>query len=286
MSDKKTKIQTERNSLLQAQQDQDEEDAEENKASMLLISFFLMLFFQLGNRIFFKLATEPLYNYPIYFNFASTVLYIPICFAYIIPVAYFAPSIIAKEQWDIPLYKFAIMGTFDSISMILMTIGNTYVTNASIIVLIQQLAIPISMIISYIGLDARYTTSQYVGASIVVAGIILVFIPLLTPNPSGVDDYADDDGSSAASSENSSSGQILWMLVLGSSCIPMCLSSVYKEWALGEDEIDVVYLNGWDAFFQSIFSIPLCIPSAMLIGLPMSEVCLYLHLLYLNTFFF
>jgi len=170
------KTANERDRLLQVQSESDDEDEqvnlEETKASTLMISFFLMLFFQLGNRIFFKLATEPLYNYPLYFNFARTVLYIPICFAYIIPIVHFAPHIISKEQLDIPKYKFAIMGVFDSTSMILTTIGTTFVTNASIIVLIQQLAIPISMIITYVALETRYTVSQYVGAGIVVFGII------------------------------------------------------------------------------------------------------------------
>lgn len=41
----------------------------------------------------------------------------------------------------------------------------------------------------------------------------------------------------------------------------MCLSSVYKEIALGETELDPVYLNAWIAVFQFLFSIPLAIPA-------------------------
>jgi hypothetical protein len=41
----------------------------------------------------------------------------------------------------------------------------------------------------------------------------------------------------------------------------MTLSSVYKEKALGETEIDVVYLNGWVAIYQFIIGIALGIPS-------------------------
>ncbi|GMI23750.1 hypothetical protein TeGR_g14081, partial [Tetraparma gracilis] len=47
------------------------------------------------------------------------------------------------------------------------------------------------------------------------------------------------------------------------SCIPMTLSSIYKEIALGETELDPVFLNGWIAVFQFLFSIPLAIPAAM-----------------------
>ena len=46
----------------------------------------------------------------------------------------------------------------------------------------------------------------------------------------------------------------LWLLLLG---------SVYKEKALGDVDIDPVYLNGWVAVYQFLFSIPLLIPSAI-----------------------
>ena len=52
----------------------------------------------------------------------------------------------------------------------------------------------------------------------------------------------------------------------------MCLSSVYKEYALGEQDIDVVYLNGWVAVYQALLAIPLCFPSAALINLPNDQI--------------
>jgi hypothetical protein len=54
----------------------------------------------------------------------------------------------------------------------------------------------------------------------------------------------------------------VWIIVLIASCIPMTLSSVYKEKALGEVEIDVVYMNGWIAIYQFLVSMALAIPSA------------------------
>lgn len=52
------------------------------------------------------------------------------------------------------------------------------------------------------------------------------------------------------------------------SCIPMCLSSVYKEKALGDDDMDVIYLNGWVAVFQFLSSLFFAVPSAYAMGLP------------------
>lgn len=54
------------------------------------------------------------------------------------------------------------------------------------------------------------------------------------------------------------------------SCIPMCLSSVYKEKALGDDDIDVIYLNGWVAVFQFLAGLVFAVPSAYAMSLPVS----------------
>jgi CRT-like, chloroquine-resistance transporter-like len=51
--------------------------------------------------------------------------------------------------------------------------------------------------------------------------------------------------------------------VMIASCVPMALSSVYKEIALGEAELDPIYLNGWVAVFQFAISIPLALPAAL-----------------------
>lgn len=147
------------------------------------------------------------------------------------------------------------MGMLDSLAGIMATFAINYITNSSIIVLLQQSAIPISMVISYVTLKARYSISQYCGAIIVLLGIVAVLIPSFF-------------GSSDAGGQN----ELPWIGVLVLACIPMCFSSVYKEKALGEVDIDVVYLNGWVAVFQSLASIPLCIPSAYLIGITPAEI--------------
>lgn len=50
----------------------------------------------------------------------------------------------------------------------------------------------------------------------------------------------------------------------------MCLSSVYKEKALGDDDMDVIYLNGWVAVYQFLASLLFAVPSAYAMGLPVS----------------
>lgn len=167
---------------------------------------------------------------------------------------------ITDEQKAIPKFKFAIMGGLDSISGIMATFAVNYITNASLIVLVQQSAIPISMLISRISLNARYTTSQYIGAGIVLSGIVVVLMPTFLSS------------TTSSSSSSGSSSEILWLVILVISCVPMTLSSVYKEKALGEVDIDIMYLNGWVAVFQTLIAIPLCFPSASLTGLSFAEI--------------
>eukprot|EP01035_Chromulina_nebulosa_P037682 gene37682-50874_t len=231
-----------------------------DSGTTLIVAFCLMLLFQLGNRIFGRLETFPMHNYPLFMNMLSTAIYVPICFAYIIPVIKFGNGAITKEQIEIPKYKFAVMGAYDSLAGIMQTFSVTYISSSSIIVLVQQSAIPISMAISSIFLQSQYTAAQYIGASVVLCGIVVVLIPTFSETPS------------SSPEEPSNPYELLWILVLIVSCVPMCLSSVYKEKALGEVEIDVTYLNGWVSLFQFLIAIPLCLPSAYVISVPMSEI--------------
>jgi drug/metabolite transporter (DMT)-like permease len=223
--------------------DVEEEEDKEDKGSALLIAFGMMIVFSLGNRIFGKLVTYPMHNYPMFMNLLSTFVYIPMSFIYIIPAQLFTKNI-TKEQTDIPKTSFAMMGALDSVSSTMQVFAINYITSASITVLVQQSAIPISMILSKMFLNARYTTPQYTGASIVMGGIVAVLLPTFFTNSGSLP-----------------SNQLVWVLAIIVSNVPSVYSSVYKEKALGEVDIDVVYLNGWVAIFQCLIAIPLCIPS-------------------------
>ena len=107
------------------------------------------------------------------------------------------------------------------------------------------MAIPVSLFLSKTMLKTTYQPYQYFGAVIVAMGIVVVLAPTL--NEGGGD----------------ATKILIWSAVMILSCIPMTLSSIYKEKALGSTELDPVFLNGWIAVFQFLFSIPLAIPSAL-----------------------
>ena len=201
-------------------------EEEEKDSSILVAAFAAMLVFQLGNRIFGKLMCYPMYNYALFISVLSTFIYIPATFIYIIPTQLFTNNI-AVEQTQISKYKFGVMGFFDTVAGIMSQFAVNYISNASMIVLVQQSAIPISMCISSYLLQAKYTTSQYVGAGIVLLGIVVVLAPsFLSPTPVVPMDTGDGGDTTGGTANQ---GEMLWIVMLVFSCIPMCLSSVYKE---------------------------------------------------------
>lgn len=208
-----------------------------NDERMLIIVFVLMVFIGLGNKIFNKLMTIPMYNYPNFLNLLTTFVYIPVCFAYIIPMA--RKGLIPRDQLQMPRRPFAVMGGLDALAGIMQIFSATYLSGPLVILLVQA-AIPVSMVISRYLLKATYNIFQFMGAVIVAGGILVVLAPSLS------------GGSSP-----------LWACVMILSTIPMTLSSVYKEIALGETELDPIYLNGWIAVFQLLFSLILCVPSSL-----------------------
>mmetsp|Transcript_28229 Transcript_28229/g.35444 ORF Transcript_28229/g.35444 Transcript_28229/m.35444 type:complete len:604 (+) Transcript_28229:130-1941(+) len=240
-----------------AQKREGEVKTEEGRGNtgVYLAWFFLgMVVIGSLNKIYSKLQCYPMHDYPIFLSLIGTGAYVPLCFAYIFPVLAFRSDWITPEQKAIPKHKFLVMGLFDGLSSTAQTFAVNYITNASMIILIQQSAIPISMVISAIFLHARYTKYQYWGATVVMCGIVVCVLPNLAGGSSG--------GSSEA----------LWMGVLVLSCIPMCFSSVYKEKALGEVDMDVVYLNGWVAWYQFIVTLCLAVPSAYAMGYSLQDI--------------
>jgi hypothetical protein len=197
--------------LAEEEQEMTKDDKKENA---LLIAFVSMVLVGLGNKVFNKLMTIPMYNYPNFLNLLTTFVYIPVCFAYIIPMSHYGH--IPPEQFEVPKKTFAIMGALDAMAGIMQIFGATYLPGPLIILLLQA-AIPVTMVISKYLVNAQYNRYQYAGAAIVAGGIMIVLGPQLTGG-----------------------GSIIWAIVLILSTVPMALSSVYKEIALGETELDAV----------------------------------------------
>jgi len=218
-------------------------------------------------------------------------------FAYIVPVAKYGwlNNAITPEQLALPKKPFAVMGLLDSMAGIMQIFAATYL-DGPLLILLSQSAIPFSMVLSSKMLGAVYKPYQFVGAFVVIAGLVTVLAPVMfgagsdascTFAPGNETEYCvecqDVDGVGgnelnctadkhcvwqiAGEDSSGSTSTLIWATVMMLSCIPMCLSSIYKEVALGETELDPIFLNGWIALFQFFFSIPLAVPAAWITGI-------------------
>ncbi len=231
------------------------------------------------------------------------------------------------------------VGLFDCITCMLLTFSAVYLPG-SLLILLPQAAIPISMFFSNRIKGDTYAKYQYFGALVVILGILVVLEPLITQrhaeneficvayndefcaacgeesteegclshrertimeldwswknnlhayvaessnsnksssSPNNGDDHdgalcqwvssassVDGSSSSSSSSSDSTTTILIWSIVTILACIPMTLSSIYKEMALSGSEttIDPIFLNGWVAWYQFLFSFPLTIQLA------------------------
>mmetsp|Transcript_7888 Transcript_7888/g.17119 ORF Transcript_7888/g.17119 Transcript_7888/m.17119 type:complete len:640 (-) Transcript_7888:89-2008(-) len=325
-------------------------NSEETK---LLITFLLMVIVGTANKVFQKLQAIPMYNYPNSLNLLQNFVYVPLCFAYILPVSRFGlfGNAIPHEVSIMPKKPFAIMGFLDCLTCLLLTFAAVYLPG-SLLILLPQAAIPISMILSKKIKGEQYAKYQYLGAFVVVLGILVVLEPLITQRHEAeytceaynVDEFcalceeetteegclshrtkgmmmsffessgqqqhvtipflngeeedhavvlrslaesnstesSTNDGElcrwisseSAQPSSTATTTTLVWSVVTILACIPMTLSSIYKERALSGEQtnIDPIFLNGWVALFQLLFSFPLSVPAGMTSNPPVTPM--------------
>eukprot|EP00986_Skeletonema_menzelii_P014453 scaffold9607_cov157-Skeletonema_menzelii.AAC.3 len=288
---------------------------------------------------------QSMYNYPASLNLIQNFIYVPLCFMYIIPVSRLGlfNNSIPNEVTMMSKRPFVIMGLFDCITCMLLTFSAVYLPG-SLLILLPQAAIPISMFFSNRLKGDTYARYQYFGALVVILGILVVLEPLVTQrhtdefmcvayndefcaacgeesteeacvsygkattirteldwnwkntlhayvaessksssNENTSDQYSNGalcqwipSGSTdgASSFSDSTSTTLIWSIVTILACIPMTLSSIYKEMALSgsETQIDPIFLNGWVAWYQFLFSFPLTIPAGMATGIVPTEL--------------
>jgi hypothetical protein len=140
--------------------------AAEDVGQSLALAFVLMVFVGLGNKIFQKLQTLPMHNYANSLNLMTTFFYIPVSFAYVLPMIKWG-TWITPEQRAVPTKDFAVMGFLDCLAGIMQIFAATYL-DGTLLILLSQSAIPISMAISRSLLKTKYNKTQYTGATLVV----------------------------------------------------------------------------------------------------------------------
>ena len=147
------------------------------------LSFFfvILVLTGVGNILSAKLQAVSMYNYGVFLSLFSYIFYVPLCFAFILPTARYGwfDNIIPPEHMALPKRPFAIMGFLDCLAAVMQTFASIYLPG-SLLVLLPQAAIPLSMVLSKNMLGERYRRPQYIGAAVVFVGVLLVLEPTFT----------------------------------------------------------------------------------------------------------
>ena len=121
------------------------------------------------------------YNYPTFLNIYANGMYVLMSFAYVIPV-----SVLGLFGNSLPrsmplraMKPFFIMGALDAIGAAMQFLSTVYLPG-TLLVLIPQVAIPLSMAAGSLVLREKYTLRQYTGACVVFCGILVVMYPILS----------------------------------------------------------------------------------------------------------
>ena len=86
---------------------------------------------------------------------------------------------ITPEQRALPTLPFVIMGALDGLAATMQTFAAVYVPG-SLLVLLPQACIPVSIMLSKSLTGERFTWIQYLGAMVVLLGVIIVLEPVVT----------------------------------------------------------------------------------------------------------
>jgi len=151
------------------------------KECRLFFFFAMLVFTGVGNVLTTKLQAVSMYNYGVFLSIFSYVVYVPLCFAFILPVARYGwfDNSIPTQHMALPKRPFAIMGFLDCLSAVMQTFASIYLPG-TLLVLLPQASIPLSMVLSKHMLGERYRFPQYIGAVVVFVGVLLVMEPTIT----------------------------------------------------------------------------------------------------------
>lgn len=283
--------------------------ASESDSTKLAVTFVAFVAAGALFQVSAKLQAISMYNYPNALNVYGCVLFVILCFAYIIPAARY--GVIPREQLVASKRPFAIMAVFDTLSSTMQVFSSIYLPGP-LLVLLPQASIPISMLMSRMYLKSTYTCFQIIGAGVVILGILVVLEPVMTnrhapdylcvavnkandclaceaemtqedcegyaATTDGMLSFESDKTPSLrnesalhtcewvkSSHETSDTSTLLfWSCILLFSCIPLSMSSIYKERKLSRYEFNPIYLNGWLCLFQTPLSAILAIPGGIL----------------------
>ena len=160
---------------------------------------------------------------------------------------------VRDDRTSFPKRKFFWMGVFDSISGVLVLFGAVH-TSGSNQALLTNAVIPVTMALSYVILKQRFVRTEYIGSTVIMLGVATVMLPQMFPSFSAFSSE-QDSGGDIGQDDNSDLPLFNFLFLLSN--VPGALSSIYKELAFVDADIDANYLQAWVSLWQSLFGFAL-----------------------------
>ncbi|GAB9470905.1 hypothetical protein Gpo141_00008134 [Globisporangium polare] len=207
-----------------------------SRKSLLSFAIIILLVLAMSSeRFMFKLMVDRMESYRYFLCQLMTFLFIPPLFC-IIGYKSAQDDFIEEEVTEFPKLHFFAMGMLDLLhAMLLFLAGGK--TEPIQTLLFMQASIPVSACISSLVYGTRYTRVQVLGILGISSGILVSLLPEFRD----LDADRFDDRESAWNS-------IMYLLA----AVPGSLSMIYKERAIRDQPMDMVYMNAWVSVYQFI----------------------------------
>eukprot|EP00457_Paulinella_chromatophora_P005968 gb/GEZN01005986.1/.p1 GENE.gb/GEZN01005986.1/~~gb/GEZN01005986.1/.p1 ORF type:complete len:542 (+),score=41.41 gb/GEZN01005986.1/:60-1685(+) len=223
----------------------------------------LLIVFGTGQKVFFKLMLFPMEEYVFLINQVQVLFFIPLFYiaSWIHHRGGKTDHVVdeAKKSWR-PINEILLVGMLEFANMLLQLMAGSHLPGA-LQVLLAQVRIPVTMIMSYILLGTKYVSRQYFG-------VLLTFVGILTAILPSVD-------TKAVKRDDSAFGAVTWSLVLMFAAVPSCLANVTRESVLhGSAPIakDPFRLGLWISVCQFLFGVVFLPVLAPLNGLSLQQL--------------
>ena len=150
---------------------------------------------------------------------------------------YISKTITPEIREGTSLRVYAMIAMLDAMANMMGTLPLPYIPGPVVSVL-GKISIPMLMGGSMFYLNTRYRLTHFMGAIIILTGVLVNLIPFM---------MYDDDTSSVPSNH------WFWAILVIASIIPSIMSSLYKERALKGAPTNVWYFNAWVALIQLVW---------------------------------
>lgn len=207
-----------------------------SKKSLLSFAVIIALVFSMvSERLLFKLMVDRMESYRYFLCQLMTFIYIPPLFC-IVGYKSTQDDFIEEEVTEFPKSRFFVMGMLDLIHAMMVFLPGGKTAPAMTVILMQA-SVPVTATASMIIYGTKFSRSQVVGIAVMIFAIVITLIPAL-----------ESVVSSEFETREGGWNTIVFLL----SAIPAAASMMYKERAIQEQPMDMVYLNAWVSVYQFI----------------------------------